>query len=57
MSRPRHRAFFGFFANGVLGKLDGTFAGPTTGGCVNDNMLHGSSSKYIIFHSKTKQPF
>ena len=46
----------GFFANGVLGKLDGTIAG-TTGGSANDNMLHGSSSQYVVFRSKTKRPF
>mmetsp|Transcript_34261 Transcript_34261/g.63054 ORF Transcript_34261/g.63054 Transcript_34261/m.63054 type:complete len:1066 (+) Transcript_34261:238-3435(+) len=46
----------GFFANGVLGKLDGTIAG-STGGSANDNMLHGSSSQYVVFRSKTKRPF
>eukprot|EP00584_Thalassiosira_punctigera_P005215 CAMPEP_0172539264 /NCGR_PEP_ID=MMETSP1067-20121228/10493_1 /TAXON_ID=265564 ORGANISM="Thalassiosira punctigera, Strain Tpunct2005C2" /NCGR_SAMPLE_ID=MMETSP1067 /ASSEMBLY_ACC=CAM_ASM_000444 /LENGTH=1050 /DNA_ID=CAMNT_0013324915 /DNA_START=135 /DNA_END=3287 /DNA_ORIENTATION=- len=45
----------GFFANGVLGKLDGTIAG--TLGSANDNMLHGSSSQYVVFRSKTKRPF
>eukprot|EP00956_Cyclotella_meneghiniana_P039161 scaffold166848_cov76-Cyclotella_meneghiniana.AAC.3 len=44
----------GFFANGVLGGLDGTIAGNTPGS--NENMLHGSSSQYIIFRSKTKRP-
>jgi len=48
----------GFFANGVLGKLDGTVAGEADGsGSVNDNRLHGSSSQYVIFRSKTKRPF
>jgi hypothetical protein len=54
---PSTSSIFGFFANGVLGKLDGMFAGPTTGGGINNNMLHGSSSQYIVFRSKMKQPF
>lgn len=48
----------GFFSNGVLGKLDGTVVGEADGsGSVNDNRLHGSSSQYVIFRSKTKRPF
>ncbi|KAL9187355.1 hypothetical protein ACHAXT_001458 [Thalassiosira profunda] len=46
----------GFFANGVLGALAGTVAA-TAGGSMNDNMLHGSSSQYVVFRSKTKRPF
>ena len=53
---PSTTSIFGFFANGVLGNLDGTVAtGPTTiggGGGVNDNMLHGSSSQYVIFAAR-----
>lgn len=45
----------GFFANGVLGKLDGTVASGNASG--NDVMLHGSSSQYVVFRSKTKRPF
>ena len=41
----------------MLGKLDGTVAGSAVGGSANDNMLHGSSSQYVIFRSKTKRPF
>jgi hypothetical protein len=58
---PSTSSIFGFFANGVLGDLDDTVAtGPTTtggGGGVNDNMLHGSSSQYVVFRSKSKRPF
>ena len=54
---PGVPAISGFFANGVLGKLDGTVAGSAVGGSANDNMLHGSSSQYVIFRSKTKRPF
>ncbi len=53
---PSTSSIFGFFANRVLGNLDGTFTGAMTGGGVNDNMLHGSSSQYIVFRSKTKRP-
>src|SRR5210317_1679928 len=42
---PGIPAISGFFANGVLGKLDGTVAGSAIGGSANDNMLHGSSSQ------------
>ena len=45
----------GFFANGVIGNLDGTVA--SDGGSGNDLMVHGSSSQYVIFRSKTKRPF
>eukprot|EP00804_Cyclotella_cryptica_P014961 CCRYP_000576-RB/>CCRYP_000576-RB protein AED:0.08 eAED:0.08 QI:887/1/1/1/0.83/0.85/7/270/785 len=44
----------GFFANGVLGQLDGTIAGNIPSS--NENMLHGSSSQYVIFRSKSKRP-
>jgi hypothetical protein len=54
---PSTSSILGFFAIGALGKLDGMFVGPTTGGGVNDNMLHGSSSQYVVFRSKMKQPF
>lgn len=40
----------------VLGKLDGTLGGAGTTSA-NDNMLHGSSSQYVVFRSKTKRPF
>ena len=42
---PRVPSVSGFFANGVLGKLDGAGAGP------NENMLHGSASCYVVFRS------
>ncbi|KAL7468237.1 hypothetical protein ACHAXS_008463 [Conticribra weissflogii] len=45
----------GFYANGVLGKLDGTVGGVPVG--PNENMLHGSASCYVMFRSKTKRPF
>ncbi len=41
-------SIFGFFANRVLGKLDGTLVGPMTGGGVINNMLHGNSSMHCI---------
>ncbi|KAL7546772.1 hypothetical protein ACHAWF_010106 [Thalassiosira exigua] len=48
----------GFFANGVVGKLDGTVGGASLGGGSADpNMLHGSSSQYVVFRSKSKRPF
>jgi hypothetical protein len=53
---PSTSSIFGFFACGVLGDL-GTVATGTGGGGVNDNMLHGSSSQYVVFRSKTKRPF
>jgi len=39
----------GFYANGVLGKLDGTIGGAPVG--PNENMLHGSASCYVVFRS------
>ena len=51
---PNVPSISGFFANGVLGKLDGTIAGNV--GVSNENMLHGSSSQYVVFRSKTKRP-
>ena len=51
---PSVPSISGFFANGVLGKLDGTLAGNV--GASNENMLHGSSSQYVVFRSKTKRP-
>ena len=51
---PNVPSISGFFANGVLGKLDGTLAG--NAGVSNENMLHGSSSQYVVFRSKTKRP-
>ena len=51
---PNVPSISGFFANGVLGKLDGTVAGNV--GVSNENMLHGSSSQYVVFRSKTKRP-
>ncbi|KAL7435292.1 hypothetical protein ACHAXM_004624 [Skeletonema potamos] len=51
---PNVPSISGFFANGVLGKLDGTLAGNV--GVSNENMLHGSSSQYVVFRSKTKRP-
>ena len=53
---PSIPSISGFFANGVLGELDGTLAGTSGGGGMNDNMLHGSSSQYVVFRSKTKRP-
>ncbi len=41
----------GFYANGVLGKLDGTVGGVPVG--PNENMLHGSASCYVMFRSST----
>lgn len=51
---PNVPSISGFFANGVLGKLDGTLVG--NAGVSNENMLHGSSSQYVVFRSKTKRP-
>lgn len=51
---PNVPSISGFFANGVLGKLDGTISGNV--GVSNENMLHGSSSQYVVFRSKTKRP-
>ena len=56
---PSIPSISGFFANGVLGKLDGTIAGagkPSSGIMNDSTMLHGSSSQYIIFRSKTERP-
>ncbi|KAL7541300.1 hypothetical protein ACHAXR_010793 [Thalassiosira sp. AJA248-18] len=50
---PSVPSISGFFGNGVLGSLDGTVAG----GADNNSMLHGSSSQYVVFRSKTKRPF
>jgi len=51
---PGISSISGFFANGVLGQLDGTIAGNMPSS--NENMLHGSSSQYVIFRSKSKRP-
>ena len=53
---PSTSSIFGFFANGVLGDL-GIGSGGGDGGGVNNNMLHGSSSQYVVFRSKSKRPF
>ncbi len=58
---PGITSISGFFTNGVLGKLDGTVAGvstsTTTSDSVDNDMLHGSSSQYVIFRSKSRRPF
>jgi indole-3-glycerol phosphate synthase len=58
---PSTTSVFGFFTNGVLGRLDdGTSITTTekamTMDSANDNMLHGSSSQYVVFRSKTRRP-
>ena len=59
---PGITSISGFFTNGVLGKLDGTVAevssSSSAGGSIDDNdRLHGSSSQYVVFRSKTRRPF
>lgn len=59
---PGITSIAGFFTNGVLGTLDGAVAGVSSssidGGSVDDNhMLHGSSSQYVVFRSKSRRPF
>ncbi len=58
---PGITSISGFFTNGALGKLDGTIAGvsssTTTSSSVDNDMLHGSSSQYVIFRSKSRRPF
>ena len=51
---PGIQSISGFFSNGVLGKLDGTVAGMASD---NDTRVHGSSSQYVVFRSKSKRPF
>lgn len=46
---PSVASISGFFANGVLGQLDGTIGSTPVGS--NENMLHGSSSQYVVFRS------
>ena len=50
---PSTTSIFGFFTNGVLGRLDD---GSSTMDGANENMLHGSSSQYVVFRSKTRRP-
>ena len=52
---PGVSSISGWFANGVVGGLDGTVAGRDGDG--NDDMLHGSSAQYIVFRSKTRRQF
>lgn len=52
---PTVSSVSGFFANGVLGKLDGTLTNGANVGS-NENMLHGSSSSHVVFGSKSKRP-
>eukprot|EP00588_Corethron_pennatum_P002100 CAMPEP_0194282062 /NCGR_PEP_ID=MMETSP0169-20130528/22265_1 /TAXON_ID=218684 /ORGANISM="Corethron pennatum, Strain L29A3" /LENGTH=392 /DNA_ID=CAMNT_0039027281 /DNA_START=16 /DNA_END=1190 /DNA_ORIENTATION=+ len=50
---PDVPSIFGFFSNGAVGTLDGTFRNPDS---VQKTILHGSASCYALFGSRSKRP-
>uniref|UniRef100_A0A7S1C009 indole-3-glycerol-phosphate synthase n=1 Tax=Corethron hystrix TaxID=216773 RepID=A0A7S1C009_9STRA len=50
---PDVPSIFGFFSNGVIGTLDGTFKNPDS---IQKTILHGSASCYALFGSRTRRP-